>query len=188
MNDHKNYTPTEAKQQTKLLSQFRLFQKQRIQDKKNGKNQSKSERGLISVGFNNHLLPHQKYINLLKKVLLSDLPAGYHTRNEGMNALHVACANGNVHVIETLVRTSIAMKQPMTIKQREYKINPRKKTKDNMSLLHFCAISDGDNANIIDIVLSVMLKTDHDHDGTRSVSGGPVPPMLTSKERLTCEL
>mgnify|MGYP000979708183 CR=1 FL=1 len=188
MNDHRNYTPTEAKRQTTLLSQFRLFQKQRIQDKKDGKNQSTSERGLASVGFHNHVLPHQNFSNLLKKVLLSDLPAGYHTRNEGMNALHVACANGNVHVIETLVRTSISMKQPMSIKQRDYKINPRKKTKDNMSLLHFCAISDGDDSNIIDIVLEAMLKTDHEHDGTRPMSGDAVPTMLTSKERLTCEL
>ena len=185
----KMYNSTQdASKTARLHSHFRTFVKQRIERRKGGGNDATSKRGLFSLGFSDHRLPHRKFTGLLQKVLLSDLPVAYHTR-EGVNALHVACAHGNIKVVEKLIDSGAVSTRPIKPRRRAHKINPRKRTKSGMSVLHFTAVSESDAVNICSIMLDLMLQSSQSPQ-EQDTAGLPadVPPCLSSKERLIVEL
>jgi ankyrin repeat protein len=184
-----------VKKQAKMQSNFRKFVKQRIERRKaGGGNEANSDRGLASLNFVNHSMPQNQHQKLLQKVLLSDLPIGYHNK-EGINALHVASSRSNIKIINKLINSGSISKVKIKPKQRAHKINPRKKTRDGMSALHFVASADKDDIVTCELILNLMLDTFHVYDGTsshmfdaRNLNYVNLPDVSTSRERLICEL
>ena len=176
-----------------LQSQYRAFTKQRIARRKaGGGNEANSERGLAALDFVNHDLPQLDNTDVLKKVLLSDLPLGYHTR-DGINSFHIAASRSNEKIIHKLLNSHTISKVPIKSQARAHKINPRKRTRDGMSALHFCASAEADNVDVCKLVLEIMLESHHKYDGTSShmfteLNLSDVPDVSTPRERLICEL
>ena len=180
-----------AKQTALLQSQFRIFTKLRLARRAaGGGNESNSVRGLAALGFVNHTLPQHENQELLKKVLLSDLPIGY-TNRDGINAFHLACSRSNLKIVHKLINSGAVSILPIKPQARAHQINPRKRTRDGMSALHFCCAGDRDAVDLCTLVLNLMLKTSHMYDGTRGVclqEHPSIPGIGTPKERLICEL
>ena len=93
-----------------IQSQYRAFTKQRIARRKaGGGNEANSERGLAALDFVNHDLPQLHNTEVLKKVLLSDLPLGYHTR-DGINSFHIAASRSNGSSFAQTARPTASMR------------------------------------------------------------------------------
>ena len=72
-----------------MQSIYRKFTRERIARRKAGGGyDARSTRGLQALGFIDHSLPHHPHNDLLKSILLCDLPANYHTKG-GVNGFHV---------------------------------------------------------------------------------------------------
>jgi ankyrin repeat protein len=139
----------------RMQSLYRRFTRERIARRKAGGGyDARSARGLQALGFHDHSLPHNPHKDFLKKILLADVPVAYHTKS-GVNGFHVAAQLGNLRVLDNIISTGVSAK---TIISRG-KIDPRRRTKDGLSALHFAALSDKDDPRIIEKVLEAMLLT-----------------------------
>lgn len=140
----------------RMQSLYRKFTRERIARRKAGGGyDARSTRGLQALGFSDHSLPHHPHNEFLKKILLCDLPIAYHTKPAGVNAFHVSAQLGNLQVLENIISLGVSTK---TVISRG-KIDPRRRTKDGMSALHFAALADTDNPQIMKRVLEAILKT-----------------------------
>ena len=139
----------------RMQALYRRFMRERLKRRKAGGGyDARSSRGLQALGFADHNLPHHFHHAFLKKILLADIPVSYIWEN-GVNAFHAAAQLGNMKVLENIISLGVSKK---TITSRG-KLDPRRRSKDGMSAIHFAALADRDDPAIMSKVLDTMLLT-----------------------------